>query len=89
MKKYKRSDKCELVYVSVAWNVLDEDQRKDVEYINSYPNKAGRIRECVRAMRTGTMVQQMSVYGIPEPVKMNDDTFEEVSELDAIELLTR
>ncbi|GIM45223.1 hypothetical protein DNHGIG_07720 [Collibacillus ludicampi] len=85
MKKYKRSDKCELVYVSVAWNVLDEEQRKDVEYINSYPNKAGRIRECVRAMRTGITGQWQidSLMGEIANEDMVDATDEE-----AINLLT-
>jgi hypothetical protein len=85
MKKYKRSDKCELVYVSVAWNVLDEEQRKDVEYINSYPNKAGRIRECVRAMRTGVIGHQQLDMAIGNITIENMD---DATDDEAIDLLT-
>ncbi len=55
MKRYRRSNKCELASVSVAWNVLDDEQRRDFEYIVAAQNHAGRIRDCVRAMRMGLL----------------------------------
>lgn len=51
VKSYRRSDKCEIVTMSTGWNVLDSEQRADLEWIYSAPNRAGRIRECVRRVR--------------------------------------
>jgi hypothetical protein len=52
-KTYKKSDKCELVYTPVAWNIKDPEQLRDLEFIEASVNKAGRIRECVRIVRKG------------------------------------
>jgi hypothetical protein len=65
---------------------MDEEQRRDFEYLNQFPNRSGRIRECVRAMRLGMVTQQIVTYTIPESEEM--DMLEEVSEMEALDLLT-
>lgn len=57
MKTYKKSAKCELVYVSVPFNLMNDDERNDFEYINKNPNRARKIKECVRAIRLGRHTQ--------------------------------
>jgi hypothetical protein len=56
VKSYKRSDKCELVYVPIAFNILDDEQREDLLYVLAAPNRAGRVRDCVRMVRLGQVV---------------------------------
>lgn len=65
--------------------MLDEEQRKDVEYLKSFPNKAGRIRECVRAMRMGVIGHQQLDMTIGDIAIENMD---EATDDEAIDLLT-
>lgn len=83
-KTYKHSEKCELSFVNVGWNVLDNEQLSDLKYIESFPNKAGKIRECVRICRTGQFV-----YGISLENSLSDplDDYDFVSNHDSIHQL--
>jgi hypothetical protein len=79
---YKRSDKCELVYVPLAFNILDDEQRKDLLFVLSAPNRAGRVRECVRMIRTGAMAS----YSVPMPLEMESlDDAESITDDDILD----
>jgi hypothetical protein len=80
---YLRSDKCELVYVPLAFNILDDEQRQDLMFILSAPNRAGRVRECVRRVRLGVKSEA------PMPMIVADevDTSESVTDDDILDSL--
>lgn len=84
---YKRSDKCEIVYVPTGWNILDEEQRRDLEFIYSSHNRAGKIRECVRMARLGRLQNPM----LSMPMTTDDVTYgdeeESVSDDDVLNSL--
>lgn len=50
-KQYKRSDNCILVHTNIGWNVLDYEQIKDLEFIDTSINSSRKIKECVRFVR--------------------------------------
>jgi hypothetical protein len=75
---YKRSDKCEVVYVPLAFNIVDDEQRRDLLYVLDSPSRAGRVRECVRAMRTRYVEMDTA------PMSMVDDV-ETVTDADILD----
>lgn len=76
-KTYKKSDRCELVYTPVAWNIKDPEQLKDLEFIESSVNKAGKIRECVRLIRKGGSTTTFPI--IPDTFDADDGGEETIS----------
>lgn len=71
--------------MSVAWNVLDDEQRKDYEYVASATNRAGRIRDCVRVMRL-LGVAASPHLAIPDITRDQGEI--QMSEEEALRLLT-
>jgi hypothetical protein len=87
MKSYKKSDKCELVYIPIAWNILDDEQRKDVEFISSFPNKSGKIKECIRQIRLMSRNNQNYQPQFIDIPSNTNELFDEATEDESLDLL--
>lgn len=54
---YRRSDRCEIVHVPISFNVLDDEQKRDLLFVLNSPNRSNKIRECIRMVRTQRLPQ--------------------------------
>lgn len=86
LKSYKKSNKCEMVFTPIGWNILDDEQRKDLEFVLDAPSRAGRIRECVRRVRMA-MERSPIVYYTPPSQPTNKHDVDDVSDDDILKSL--